>query len=107
MLHSPRRVRANARPDKQQFRKALRDRPPLKFTIGREYPDGLGDAKVGENQKAFPVGGPLKQAGRFRRELVVIGEERITSGSLNFRAPYRGAIRERPCWSFRSGSVCA
>ena len=62
MLHSPRRVRANARPDKQQFRKALRARPPLKFTIGREYPVGLGDAKVGENQKAFP-GWPTEAGG--------------------------------------------
>jgi len=54
----------NARPDKQ-FRKAPRDRLPLKFVVGGEDPDSLGDVKVGENQKPFPVCGPLKQAGRL------------------------------------------
>jgi hypothetical protein len=65
----------NSCPD-NQFRKAARDRLPLNFVKGREYPDGFGNAEVGENEKAFPVGSALKQAGRFRRKLVVIGQKK-------------------------------
>jgi hypothetical protein len=64
-----------AGPD-NQLRKILRDAFAVYFIIGCEDQDGLGDAEVAENEETLAVCRLLKQAGRFRRTLGMISEQK-------------------------------
>jgi hypothetical protein len=78
----------------------LSDVFPADFIVRGEHPDGLGNAEVAENEKTFAVGSLLKQAGRFRRKLGMIGQEKpeqhIHVDAYTGRSPEDFRVRTRP-----------